>query len=771
MLDRCAVLLPLLALVLVAATPEDALRRQVEAARDGAALASSANQLEDLLRGASSPQRLEGAAGVFGLLVARTREIGAATRHLDHLIGISVMLRERIAARREELEVAAGASEAALEDLLRSEGWQRLDYGELVLGYWTGWALVTRGQVEGEGAERRRFMQAAQAEFSRASLALSLPRIATLSLLGLGTTRRELGDPAGARRALEQLEAQLSRAERPELLAPAFFELAVLAFADGDVERGVGYRARLPEGVLGRDASLGLVRAEAEARLKQAQPGDAEAERAAALLRTLSEAGGAHAETAVALVLSHRDVLVGQQVGPAGDLVRGESALAAGRHGEARDAYARVLASAEKLPGIDLAQVRYRHALAVREAGGDRAAAMRDLEVLLGSDPAASSSPTLRASAARLLYSMANAEVRQSPGDASEARATRAAGWLLEADPEAAEADHARYRLARSKSSPRGHDRIQLLEGIPDSSNAYPAARAELARLRADGLQREQNRGRTPGRDSARALLRDIALVRTLVAKGRLPADPERDATLAVLEAKAALFSGEPPQTVLELVDQAERRPEQGASGRRALLRVRLHALGRAGRFDEILSLLPEQRGLATGDLAVFAESLQLLEQQREPRPPAATLARFAEALAAQAPREQRAQLQLEAGRAWLQAEETDRALATAHELVEQDPGWGDARWLQARALEAAGDASAAARAWGEMTGRLEIGSPRWIEAVRAHVRTLHLAGRADAACRKLGQALGELADLDPALRADLLRDATDCPGSEAPDP
>jgi tetratricopeptide (TPR) repeat protein len=716
------------------------LRAAAASAVDRDTLERASQQLADRLGAfgpSTAPRQFEAAGETLGTLVSRARDLGADAALWLELIEQARALRRHVERARFHLEARQGDDEAALERLYRSRDWQRLDYAEVASGYWLGWAQVSLGQALSPGPERRAAMKAAERAFSRASLELGLPRIATLSLLGLGIVRRELGEPERARRSLERFEALLSRQADPELLVPALYELLVIALEDGDLERARALRDRLPPEALPPERELALAKLEARAWLQHAEAGRGGAEQAAALLRHLNAAGGAHAEFATALVLEHRDVLAGLDVGPTGDLVRAEEAFAAGRFAEASEAYAQALSRASELPGVDLELTRYKHAVSLFESDGERELAIRELERVLAGD-----GDSLRASAVRLLYVLTAAEATQHPSSASEGRALRAAELLLEIDPDSDEAAHARYRIARDRSAGSGRDPMALLEAIPTSSDAYPSACLERARLRAARLQRHANAGRGLGaemRAEAKKLRTDLETLQALAREGRLSADPARDARLAVLHAKAADWAGEPGSRVLALVEQAERTPQLDDSGRRALLRLRLRTLCNEGLFDaltEFFDATPEAG--VRRDWEIWYETLQRAERQRTPRPPSAWLVRMHARLGELAPQAHRDAAALSEAQVLLRSGRAEEAVAKAGPLVEADPGWGNAWVTYARALDASEEAAGARDAWSQVAAGVEEGSPLWFEAQLGIATALHRLGDSPNACRQL---------------------------------
>lgn len=760
----------------VGAAASEIERAAQEAAR-AAELAPLTERLAERVHGFDGrvePARLEAAVESLGGLVSRGRDLDADRAHFEALVRIAALLEEDLARARTRREEEAGGDEAALEALYRSREWRRLDYAEVTLGYWLGWARVGEAQRTPSGEARRRAMKEAERAFSRASLEMALPRIATLSLLGLGIVWRELGETDRAQRALERFEEQMVDEASEDLLGAARYELAALAFEAGDVERGRRQAARIPDSVLDRASELGLLRLELDARLSRLPPegagsrGEAPAlDRVAELLRRLSRAGGEHAKVAAARVLEHRRLLAGLDVGPAGDLVRAEDAYAEERYEAARGAYARALDAEASLAGLDLDVARYKYAVALAKTGGPRERAIEQLEgVLEGGGGGA-----VRKPAARLYFSLAEAAALEGAGGGRAARARRAAQQLLDVDPQAPQADRARYRLARSGGAGGTGERVRLLEAVPEFSEVYPAARLELVRLRAERMQRLEDAGRAESdsmRAAAEALARDLDVAATLVAEGRLEARPERDARLAVLRAKAAARAGRSAERVLELVEAASARPGLDAEARRALLRLHLEALSRSGRFGQIARMLFEApEGAVRRHWAVWYESLRRLKEQSTPRPPSGLLVRIHARLAALAPSEYRDPMALDEAEALLEAGEAAEAASRARALVEEDPTWGNARHLYARALEASGDVEGAGGAWEELAAGLEPGSELWLEAQLGRARARERSGDAEGVCRIVEEARGKA----PALGDRALRERFEALGRGCPEP
>ena len=736
---------------------------------EAAQAASRPSELAPLVRtlreeveglGASAPPtQLSQAAESLGKLVTRARDLDASREQFEALARTGRSLQTTLARVREGYEVRAGEDEQALEALYRSEDWRRLGYAEVTLGYWLGWALLGQAERTPSQAPRRKLLKEAEGAFSRSAMEVALPRIAGMSQLGLGIVWNELGQSQRAERALERFDREIAPDLPASVQAAARHQLALLAFEAGDVARGQQWLDRIPQGVLGSDAVLDVVRMEASARLERmsgdAPASAAELDRVASLLRRLAAAGGRHARAASALVLEHRRRLAGLDVGPAGDLVEAEEAFAEERYAEASRAYGRALGREEQLGGLDLGVARYKFAFALARTGGDRERALAQLEKGLDAEGAS----VVRKPAARLYHSLAAQQAAADPDAEAQAQARRAARLLLEIDPQAPEADRARLRLARSGEAPDGEDRIEMLEGVPEFSEVYPAARMELVRIRADALQRLESRGRGDGpaaRRLARALAEDLDRVSALVSEGSLAPDPSRDATLAVLRAKAAERAGDPPERILELAAEAAESPALDRAAQRALLRLRLRVLRQAGRFEALGDLFAESSdGAVRRDWAAWYEAALNLDAQRAPRAPAGLLVGLYGRLGELAPEKHRDDLALAEAEALLAAGRAERAVQKARALVEADPAWGDAQILYARALEAAEALEEAEEAWGLLARGVDPANPVWVDAQLGLARTQRAAGDAEAACRAV-QALEARDDLPPASEKQL---------------
>jgi thioredoxin-like negative regulator of GroEL len=721
---------------------------------------------------ADSPAEIESAADAYGQAVSKARTSNAGIDALRKLLETGAALQRRVSAQRSALEGAAGQDDAALERLYRSTDWQRLDYAEVTAGYWSAWAEVSVAQrLPAGSAERKAALTRAQKGFARASLELRLPGVASSSLLGLGIVKHELGDLDGAREALQAVEKALADQPPTPLLGAVRYELAVIALQQGDLERAHALGDAIPAGSLTHEQELALLRDEAEAWLKRARAGKGGADRAAALLRRLSASGSDGSRAASALAVAYRTELRGQDLGPIGKLLAAESAFAEKRYAEARDAYAQVLADPAALPGIDLEATRYRYAASLAETG-DRGSALGELEKLFaGAGPGRA----LREPAARLDYSLAAQAAQEDPSPANETRAVRAAERLLAWAPGAPEAGQARYRVAHAKeTSGKGGASVPLLEQIPESSPAYPAARVDLVRARAEALQQEQNAGRAMGaesRERARKLAADIDIVERLAAAGRLPADPSRDATLAVLRAKAAAWAGDPPAAVLERVERASHEPGLDAADRRSLLRLRLAALRAEGRWKELDALFTSTDNAALrGDLPIWSEAFRSLGSAEGPAPPGELVEHWGSRLSPLAPPDARDALALAEVEALLRAGRAADAADRAHGLLERSPDWGDAWLAYARALDQTPQAKEAAAAWQRVAGGVPKGSALWLEAELAYVRAVRRAGDAEAACRALETVRRTAPDLGGArLRPRFEAEAKGCPPAAAP--
>jgi chemotaxis protein histidine kinase CheA len=697
---------------------------------DLAALAALEERLASHAAANASPEALAASGEALGALVARAQELRAGAATHARLATLAMRLGDGVASARKRLEARAGEDEAALEQLYRSSDWQRLDYAAVTLGYWRGWAELSRGQALDAGAERREAMRRAVAAFEHSARELRLPGIAAASLLGLGMSWRDLGELERARGALERLRAQLARQPDAKLQLACDYELVAIALAQGDAERAGELAAALPAGALTPEQQSTLVRAELESWLSRAEQDPEALERAALRLRELLAAGGPSAQAAAALVQQHWPRLRGRELGTLGELLGAEDAFAAGRFAEARDGYRRALSAPGGVPGLDERTARYKLAVSLAQTG-ERSAAASELEQLL---PQLKGHP-VRAPAARLYQQLAEALLAEQPGAAAEARAERAAALLLEAAPDAAGADVARYRVALAGKEKKPEDAIRELSRIPPESPVYAASRLELARRRAERFEQLDAAGGDAKRlrVEAQALAHALDLVGELVEAGRIPADPARDSTLAVLRAKASLRAGDPPDRVRSWLRRAEVMPGLDAAAQRALLRVQLQTQLAAGDLDALAAALAERSDdQLRREWPIWYEAAAAAAE-REPAS-AALLAGWVR-LERAAPAESRDAFALAHARALLRAGQAEEATRRARALTERDASWGDAWVLYAQAEDARGDAGAARRAWEHVAAGLERGSPRWAEAELAAGEAALRAGDAKAAC------------------------------------
>ncbi|HSJ99141.1 MAG TPA: hypothetical protein VLC53_18840, partial [Myxococcota bacterium] len=688
------------ALVVLAVWPafaEDpaAIGRAAGSAGSPAAIATLAARLSswaDALGPGASPAALTVGADALGALVDRARQVGADASELERLASVARRLDAKVGAARRAREAHA-EGDAALEALFRSEDWQRLQYAEVTVGYWGGWAELGRGQQLAVGAARREAMQRAAAALSRSAFEPRLPNLAAASLLGLGMAWRDLGELDRAQKVLERLRAELGDGADSRLAAAATYELAAIALAKGDVTRASLLAAELPEGMLEDEQREAFLRAELEGDLRRGSSDPEALDRAAARLREQVLAGGPSAQVAAALIEQNWDRLRGRDLGPVGVLLTADEQFVAGRHADAAPSYARLLAQPGSVPGLDERAVRYKLAVCLAEQG-DREGAASELERILASrGPHAAKAP-----AARLLHQLVEALARESSGAATAPRVRRAAAWLLELAPDSPSGDLARYRIASAPDA-RTDLAIRELERIPEGSPVYPASRLELARRRSDRFQHLDREGTDPKRlvAEARALARDLDAVRQLVEIDRLGADPARDATLAVLRAKASLRAGEPAGAVSDWIARAEAQPGLDAEAARALRRVSLGARVAAGDLEGLAaSLAAASDDSVRRDWDLWYEALGAASE----RPGSALVLLPAwERLARLAPADARDAIDLERGRAALRAGQAAEASAAARSLLERDETWGDAWVLYARAASAAGDADEAERA------------------------------------------------------------------------
>jgi hypothetical protein len=693
-----------------------------------AALPARASALTAKLAGGQRGAALSAAGEELGTLVDRARAVKAGAPVFEQLLAAASALERAIDAERERLEEATGEREDALEALYGSEAWRRLDYANVLRRYWSGWAELS-GAAFREGSRRRDAFARAERAFSRTALEVSLPRVATMSLLGAAIARRELGQTQRARRALIQFEAQVERSGDVALLGPALLEATRLALDEGDLARAEALFARVPEDGVTREQRLGFEQLRAEALLKAARGGaTGSAERAAGALRTLLDAGPPYSEGAVALAVEYKELLLsagaGDSLGALGAWLAAEEAFGAERYAEARDRYAPLLAAAAP-PGLDVQVARYKYAAAISQAGGDRGAALEALDALIASG----SQRSLHKPAARMAFGLAAREYEAHPNRANEQRLARMSRRLLTIAPGAPEADQARLLAARSDG---GKQSLALLDAVSAGSAAYPGALAERIRQRGEALQARENRGRSPSAAEAKRLVADIDSYVRLVGDGVVAADAARDRQLQVLGAKASRWSGATISKVQRRV-AAARATRPNDAQRRSLLRVELAALADARRFAEVLVLFRDATDAEIRrDYAVWNEATARLVKKRLPAGDREVVWRR---LARLAPKQNRAGARLEWARALLASGDAEAAVAETDALLEAEPEWGDPALLRARALARLGDHAETQRAWRAVSDGVEPGTELWADAEFEYAAAARRAGDDEAAC------------------------------------
>ncbi len=701
-----------------------------------AARASSADALARLqqafrrqIPSATNPSKLVEGADALGQLVARARDLGVPLAIFDALAADADDLTARVRSMRGALEDRAGEDEAAIEALYRSTDWSRLEYSQLILSYWRGWVALGQGPYLEPGPKRTEALELAVASFSRSALELRLPKVATSSLLGLGSAQRQLGQDKAAVRTLGTLLKQLQRTPDPQLDAAARYELASMALERGDVAQASSLIAAIPAGRLSKADRLDLTRREAEGLLKTR--GDLD--RAAALLRQMLDAGEPYSAQAAALAEQNRALLEGRDLGALGRLLEAERAFAAADYPTARAAYAEALSNARSVPGLNRANVEYKYAFALAETGELRQAAkLLDRLTAKGGDAGEA-----RALAAPLFYSVAERIAAQDSSAAAQARALRAAERLLQIAPNASGSDSARYRVARGREA-KGSTKssIAQLEAIPSDSAAYPAAQLDLVRLRGEELQRLEQRGRTRAlRELAPVLGRDIERVQALMAAGKIQPEPARDATIAVWAAKTSFWGGGKAAEIDARIAEA-RSANPGAQGEKTLLRLELRNRVRARQWKRLDAMFARRSdAVLRRDFPIWNEGLNAAKRGGAPK---AQIVAWYQRLTPLAPERSRETLALGQAEALLAAGRADDAVAQAEGLIQGDRYWADAWIVYAKALDQAGDNEGAFRAWRRISDGTESGTGPWVEA---KLRAAEAARRLDdsgSACRAI---------------------------------
>jgi thioredoxin-like negative regulator of GroEL len=702
--------------------------RRAEGAASADALVAIQQAFRRRIPSSSSPNKLVEGADALGQLVARARDLDAPLALFDALASDADQLIDRVRSVRDALEDRAGDDEAKLEALYRSKDWQRLDYCQVTLGYWRGWVALGRARHLEAGDPREDALELAVASFSRSAFELRLPKVATASLLGLGTAQRQLGDEKAAERTLGTLLKQLQLTPDAQLDAAARYELASIALARGDVARASTLIAAIPKGRLSRADRLDLTRREAVGLLKSGSDLD----RAATLLRQMLDAGEPYSAQAAAIAEQNQKLLEGRDLGALGRLLTAERAFTAGDYPAARAAYADALKNPQAIPGLNRSNVEYKYAFALAETG-----ALGQAAKILDRLTADRDAGDARGLAAPLFYSVAERIAAADAGQAAQAQALRAAERLIQIAPNASGSDAARYRAARGREA-RGSTKssIAQLEAIPENSAAYPAARLDLVRLRGEELQNLEQRGRTRGlRELAPVLARDIARVRSLIASGAIEKDPDRDATIAVWAAKTAYWSGAEAAEVDARIAEA-RSSKPSVESERTLLRLELRNRVRARQWRQLDAMFAKRSDAALRrDFPIWHESLNAAKRGGAPKP---QIVSWYERLALLSPKRSRETLALGHAEALLAAGQAEDAAAQAEGLIQGDRYWADAWIVYAKALDRSGDDEGALQAWRRISDGTDSGTGPWVEA---KLRAAEAARRLDdpgSACRAI---------------------------------
>lgn len=705
-----------------------------------------------------APMSFAEGADSYGAIVVRARDLGAPVALFRALSEDGASLVERIKDARDRLELAAGEEEAAIERLYLSEDWQRLDYAQLIAGYWGAWSELGRAQGVESGGERTRALEIAVSGFSRAALEMRLPKVGTASLLGLGIAERLQGESAAAERTLTTLLKQLQRAPDPALDAAARYELAGIALEKGDLTRAGTLVAAIPEGRLSRSDRLDLLRREAEGQLARGQRGDLD--RAVELLRELLAAGDPYANQAAALMAKHATLLSGRDLGPLGQLLEAEQAFSAKDYSAARDAYAEVLRASE-VPGLKRATVQYKYAFALVESG-ELVTAAPILERLC----ARGADGEIQKLAAPLYYSVAERIAAAEPSADADRRAARAAARLLAIDPNAAGADTARYRSARASEGRRGGEGagIAALEAIAESSPAYPAAQLDLLRRRAEKMQRLEAAGRRNELPSvARTLQKDLRRVAALERSGKLERSESGAGARAVVDAKASFWAGDKAAEVDQKIAAADGMTLSRGE-RSALLRLTLRNDIRGKRWKTFFGRARAQSDEALRrDFPLWHEATRASQRARAPGDAVVELYERLEPLVPEANRET---LELALAAAYLDAKRPEQAKTQTLRLLAKDEGLADAWILYARSADATGDHGEAYKAWSRVVAGTEAGSAVQIDAVLRAAGAARRGGNPRGACRAL-ENLGDAAALGAKARERYTEFGADCAKSE----
>jgi hypothetical protein len=695
------------------AQTEPSLATAAATAPDAAGLAKVSRELKASLppdAGDTTATELESAASTYGALVARAQELAMPAAIFTELAALGEHLEERVTARRERQENDAGEDEALLDALYRSDAWHSLSGSRVEVSFWLGWAQLTRVQRGLDAAERESALAGAERAFARGARALAFPDRALRSTLGLGIVRREQGDLEGARKSLERLQAQRAIRSDPALMNLVRFELALTAIDALDLARGRQLAEELASsGALTPEQQRALDAREVRAWLRisreevEPQAKEMAAEKAAEKLRVLLGRGGRDTDVAVAIVAQFADDLVGRDLGPIGALLAADHAYQAGDCVRALPSYAAALA--EPLPaGVDTARARLRVASCKARAGrGDEA--MEDLDALLE----AHLTPDQRRDAARLLHSLAESSARATQRPADVERANRAARLLLSLAPESEGADLAHYRRARDLAR-QGQTRAALAElsKIPPESAAYPAALLERIRLQAERLDRR----------SAKELAASLDEAGALRESGALAEDPEQEATLATMRARAALLAGEDLTAVEAWIAQARAHERLTEAARQELVSLEIRALAGAGAASRVTALLEDRNDAQlAAELRAWEAALPALESSASMR---GALPEILARLLQVAPASSRVDLRLGRIDALRRAGRDPEAVSEARQLASDEPESGDAWLALARGLDALGSEEArdeSREVWRRIASSAVAGSASWWEA------------------------------------------------------
>ena len=204
-------------------------------------LLTEANGYLVTLKSAESARDIFDLANGIGPLIDQVRAAGLSSSQLEDFRFVLDEMKAVVEKRVFDREMKADDSEAELERLYRSQGWDDISFALAAFPYWRAWIdlEIARQVVDDRDIDNLKgtALLPAQNGFRAASMQLFRPGLVYGGWLGRGYVEIERGRYVHAHAIFKNLERALAEEEESPILETVKFELRILDALTGNVEK------------------------------------------------------------------------------------------------------------------------------------------------------------------------------------------------------------------------------------------------------------------------------------------------------------------------------------------------------------------------------------------------------------------------------------------------------------------------------------------------------------------------------------------------------